>query len=299
MEKIAAVIIWYNPKDLGFDKILFNISTYSDFFDKLYIVDNSQNDNSDICNFLSNSVYLQNKNKGGIGGAQNKGCQQAKNDGFNWVMTLDQDSNFDSKMIKNYIQLFNKYKTNNDIVSFGTEVKNLNEYIEYIKLFKIRVLSPIKHFFIPYKEVVRPEIEYKTFTIASGNIINLSMWDELHGFDEYLFIEDVDSDFCHRIINNNKKIAIFPSIVLNQCFGEKKKFTIIPKLMPIYSDFRYFYVFRNKMIQKRKYPEYKKSFKRNLIRFFVDYCINTIHPIKHFKIFIHAYYAYKKYVNNN
>lgn len=69
--------------------------------------------------------------------------------------------------------------------------------------------------------------------------------------------------------------------------------------MPIYSDFRYFYVFRNKMIQKRKYPEYKKSFKRNLIRFFVDYCINTIHPIKHFKIFIHAYYAYKKYVNNN
>ena len=30
MEKIAAVIIWYNPKDLGLDKILFNISTYSD-----------------------------------------------------------------------------------------------------------------------------------------------------------------------------------------------------------------------------------------------------------------------------
>ena len=50
-------------------------------------------------------------------------------------------------MIKNYIQLFNKYKTNNDIVSFGTEVKNLNEYIDYIKLFKIRVLSPIKHSF--------------------------------------------------------------------------------------------------------------------------------------------------------
>ena len=212
MEKIAAVIIWYNPKDLGLDKILFNISTYSDFFDKLYIVDNSQNDNSDICNFLSNSVYLQNKNKGGIGGAQNKGCQQAKSDGFNWVMTLDQDSNFDYGMVKNYIQLFNKYKNNTDIVSFGTEIKNLNEYIDYMKLFRIKLLRPIKHFFIPYKEVVRPEIEYKTFTIASGNIINLSMWAELNGFDEFLFIEEVDSDFCHRIINKNKKIEYIYNI---------------------------------------------------------------------------------------
>lgn len=51
------------------------------------------------------------------------------------------------------------------------------------------------------------------------------------------------------------------------------------------------------MIQMKKYPEYKKSFKKNLIRFFVDYCINTIHPVKHFKIFIAAYHAYKKYVN--
>ena len=67
--------------------------------------------------------------------------------------------------------------------------------------------------------------------------------------------------------------------------------------MPIYSDFRYFYVFRNKMIQMKKYPECKKDYKKYLTKFFIDYCINTIHPIKHFKILSKAYTDYKIYIN--
>ena len=51
------------------------------------------------------------------------------------------------------------------------------------------------------------------------------------------------------------------------------------------------------MIQMKKYPECKKDYKKYLTKFFIDYCINTIHPIKHFKILSKAYTDYKIYIN--
>ncbi len=293
MKKIVAVIVWFNPKKLGIDNIVFNIHSYLDYFDKIYIVDNSESDNSDICEKLSKYTYLKNKNKGGIAGAQNLGCKEALKDGFEWVMTLDQDSSFNKLMMEKYIFLFNKYSNNDEIVSFGTEVNNLNEYMDYLKWIRKKIFRPIKRFFIPFKQPAISEIEYKTFTIASGNIINLNAWSVLGGFDEYLFIEEVDSNFCHRIIRSGKKIAKFPQVILDQCFGEKKKFTLFPKLRPIYTDFRYFYVFRNKMIECLRFPEYKKSYKKHLKCFFIDYCINTVHPIKHLRVYFKARKEFK------
>ena len=50
-------------------------------------------------------------------------------------------------------------------------------------------------------------IEYPERVIASGNIINLQAWNKVGRFDNSLFIDEVDHDFCHRLTQEKYKIS--------------------------------------------------------------------------------------------
>lgn len=105
---LSATVILYNPQEIGISRVIKNIQSWSSYCKKIYIIDNSPYKTTDteiICNSIENSFYIYNGNKGGIAGAQNKACEQAVKDGFDWIMTMDQDSIFDSNDIKKYIQL--------------------------------------------------------------------------------------------------------------------------------------------------------------------------------------------------
>ncbi len=98
MEKLAIVITWFNPNKENIKNSIKNLLSLNFLY--IYIVDNSQNDNSELLKEFSNCTYLQNFNKGGIAGALNLGCTKALEDGFLWCMTLDQDSIFEKEMLK-------------------------------------------------------------------------------------------------------------------------------------------------------------------------------------------------------
>jgi GT2 family glycosyltransferase len=69
-----------------------------------------------------------------------------------------------------------------------------------------------------------PAEEYVDFCITSASCTNLNAWKNVGGFDEWLFIDLVDNDFCKRIIVSGYKILRINSLVLDQEFGK-----IIPK----------------------------------------------------------------------
>lgn len=125
---LAAVVIWYKPETIGIEKILENINSYGPQVGKIYIVDNSPQENHEYFSRLSNSVYIYNNNKGGIAGATNLGVKQAQEDGFNWIMTVDQDSMFASGEFEKYLSLVEEYsRQDKTAVSFGPHINNLNE----------------------------------------------------------------------------------------------------------------------------------------------------------------------------
>ena len=132
--KLAAVVIWYNPLEIGEEKIIQNIFSYSSYCEKNYIVDNSSDLHEELAKKIPNSIYISNKNVGGIAGGQNRGCERALNDGFEWAMTMDQDSIFEPKQVKEYIRLVEEYiPTDEKAVSFGPKIKNLNETLYWTK----------------------------------------------------------------------------------------------------------------------------------------------------------------------
>lgn len=299
--KLAAVVILFKPENIGIEKIKNNIDSYSKYVDKLYLIDNSPSENPEIRDTFPHCYYQLNGNKGGIAGAQNIGCQKALEDGFEWAMTMDQDSSFDPEQIEKYIELVSDYidrDQDKEAVSFGPFIKDLNISTYWTQLIRRHILSPLKRKVLGkrYKSIFDNPVQYPTEVIASANIISLKIWEEIK-FDEYLFIEQVDYDFCHNIISRNKKIVKFMEVHLDQCFG-KKQFALLKKNYPNYGPTRMYYIFRNLFIERERFPMYSEKYTDIIHKRLFDCCINTIHPLRNTRIIIKAYRDYKEYMKN-
>lgn len=286
--KLAAVVIWFNPLEIGEEKIIQNILSYSSYCKKIYIVDNSSDLHEGLAKKIPNSIYISNKNVGGIAGGQNRGCERALNDGFEWAMTMDQDSIFEAEQIKEYIRLVEEYiPTDEKAVSFGPSIKNLNETLHWTKWIRFNMLSPIKRKILGKRwkpQPPKPLFDKVERIIASANIINLVEWKKVGKFDEILFIDEVDYDLCYKFIRDNKNIIRFNNVFLNQFFGSMEKNKIIKRYYGNYSENRIFYIFRNALIQYKRYSEYRDFYKSILKHQIIDFIILSKKPCHTVKI---------------
>lgn len=313
--KIAAVVILYKPEEIGLDIIKSNILSYSGHVDKLYLIDNSPSPSSALKDEFDGCFYYHNNNKNGIAGAQNYGCKKAKEDGYEWVMTMDQDSRFDEEQISKYFDLIEQHSGNKENGSF-----TLNFRISYPDVFfmtlpqkiRILILSPIKNLLLRKKnepsirERMNRDHEITTFAVgdaisypkvevaASCNVINLAAWESINGFDDELFIDQVDNDFSIRLCNAGYKIVRFNNVSVNHNIGEFK-FSLLKKHTPYYSPFRLYYIFRNHLIMMKKHDEHQYFFRNAFNYYLQDNCFKSIHGLKNLRIFIKAYRDYKKY----
>ena len=137
------------------------------------------NNNKKLCSSLNNNKieYVYNKKNLGIAKALNLACEKAISDGFKWILTMDQDSYFDSKNIEEYLKIFSQIKNDNiGIISPNHVLKN-----DITKLEKDEIFIDTDH------------------VMTSGNLLNLSVWEKVGKFDENLFIDEVDSEMCYRM----------------------------------------------------------------------------------------------------
>lgn len=290
--KLAAVVVLYEPEEIGLEKVISNIKSYSPCCEKLYIVDNSQKTHEKIKDKFHSCAYISNKNAGGIAGAQNRGCLMAMKDGFEWCMTMDQDSSFEGGQLEKYLSLASSYAQKDSLaVSFSPHIINSNKRIFWTKQIRFKILSPLKKMILgkKYRPHVLPEIEEAVHVIASANIISLKEWDYIGRFDESLFIDEVDYDLCHRFTRNGKKIIVFNTVHLKQVFGKTQPFTLLIKYHPSYSDTRLYYAFRNAFIERSRFPKYKGYYDKLIKEYYWDNCVNSLSLLKNRKIYKKAY----------
>jgi rhamnosyltransferase len=111
--------------------------------------------------------------------------------------------------------------------------------------------------------------------ITSGNLLNLEIWKTLDGFEQKLFIDEVDNDYCLKANLNGFKIIRFINIPLVHELGQNKEVTFFFKKYTIitHPPIRAYYIFRNNfyIFSKYKYlfPEFVKSRKIMLLKVFI------------------------------
>ena len=233
--KIPATVIWYNPDDENIK----NIRTYIDYVEKLYIIDNSKENNKKLADSLNNlkTEYIYNDKNLGIAKALNLACEKAVNDNFEWILTMDQDSSFDSYNIDAYFRAFEKMTKNNvGIISPRHILKNDIDK------------------FSDDKESI--EIDH---VMTSGNLLNLKIWEEIGKFDENLFIDEVDSEICFRIIESGYKVIQLNKIRMFHELGNLEKRNFFTRKISVlnHNHIRKYYIMRNKFYMLKKYKKYR------------------------------------------
>jgi rhamnosyltransferase len=239
-ERIAAVTILYNPSP----EVIDNINSYLESFDALYLIDNSPEETRFVKSLISEKTkYYHDGENYGIAKRLNQAAEIAKSEGFNFLLTMDQDSSFDKTMLSDYLSCFHKAETKNLTAIYGIE----NE----------------KRLFL--NGTCREDSNQ--LLITSGSIVNLEIHHRVNGFDENLFIDFVDIEYCLRSMQNGFESKKFRNILLDHKIGIHGSHyslkTFRKSNRSLHSPLRLYYMMRNYLYISRKYRMlFKKDFKQ-------------------------------------
>lgn len=269
--KIACVIVWYNPEELGTNTAIQNILNYSEYFGHIFIIDNSNNNNYDFAVQIPNSVYIPNLENLGIARALNQGCEKALESGYDWVMTMDQDSNWNKENLLLYLSESEKLAL--------IDEKNVS-FSPLLIGNKRSILSDIKHKII--KENNYTMYQFVDRVITSGNILKLAIWKLLEGFNESLFIDEVDHEFCYRLRERGYKIIEIYTCSMSHNMGINKKYFFPHPCQ--HTGVRIYYMVRNMLFIKKNYYVYfaKLNYQHILFSFMVEILLFHFWDFKYF-----------------
>ncbi len=228
MIKIAGVVIVYYP---DIEKLKHNIKTYIDQVEKLFVFFNSPAESTHIeeLSFSTKIEFIFNQENIGVAAALNRTAGQAIKLGYLWLLTMDQDSFFRSDT---FFELFNR--SNKDLVAICSPDPVPSDLFECINDVRI-------------EEVL--------YVITSGNLLNLDIWKKIGGFEEKLFIDEVDHEYCLKAVSKGYKILKYKNIPLSHELGQEKEVSLVYRkfCILVHPPIRNYYIFRNNFYIFKKY----------------------------------------------
>ena len=245
--KIAAVVVIYNPDK----KFINNIYTYFNQVSLLIIIDNSENTDTSFYETLQDDErikFIINNENTGIAKAINTGVQLAASNGFQWALTMDQDSFFEKKMIEKYFEEFNSLPEKNKVAVIGPVTDKAEDNNSTGKIKKV------------------------TSLITSGSLINTLIFTRAGGYNEKLFIDEVDHEYCYRANLLGYSILQFKDVLLEHSLGSQLSVKTISgknKIKSFHSPVRLYYIVRNCCyiisVYKSLFPEEIKLKRKDLL----------------------------------
>lgn len=226
---VAACFVTYHPDAFRFRKALEGVISQ---VANVYIVDNHSSNIESIRELAQSyeSVRLvQLPSNMGIAAALNVGCAEALNDGFSYVVTLDQDTISSPNLVD---ALYSKMSDNVGVVGPWVCYEGNESFYDDPPVEPIDV----------------------AWTITSASLTNLNAWIRVKGFDESMFIDGVDRDFCIRLRRAGYRIVINPTATISHQLGEMQCKEVLGRVIHVtnHPPFRKFYIVRNKVYLAKK-----------------------------------------------
>ncbi len=245
-QKICGFVTLYNP----INEHLVNIAAMAYHLERLYVVDNSFDGECSWINTfcgIPNIIVLSSGINLGIGAALNLAIKKARSESYEWMLTMDQDSVFDKDQIERFFHS-----------------------LSCLSCEQIAILSPL-HGKLNYSPSDQIIYELVKDVSTSGNLLNLIVSEKVGLFNEELFIDSVDHDFCLRARIKGYKILQTKNIYLEHKIGADYIGSILnykKKTFYIHSPKRMYFIVRNALYIRRKYglyyPEYTRAYVKRI-----------------------------------
>lgn len=232
--KFAACSIFFNPTQVHVE----NIRSFIDKVGLVVVVDNSVEVNTTlllpIMEEYDKIVYIPLEQNCGIAKALNVACQYAFDKGYDYILTMDQDSYFKPNQLQCLINTL-------------TELCKKDS--------QIGIVCPHHQTNVSH---IQPEVNgiiKVPQCITSGNLLSLTAWHRVGGFNEAYFIDFVDYEFCMRLRKHGYAIYKTRHAVLSHELGDVQSYKLLGKTFTStnHSSTRRYYITRNRIDAFWKY----------------------------------------------
>ena len=242
--KVALATVFFNPtiEDI---KSFINLST--NFKHSLCYL------NSVLCKdyidlLRDNSIkIIGTGNNDGLSIAYNYMANESINEyKLEYIFLTDQDSRFNKKILEDFFnsagQVFIK---NSNIGICSMFPKEGNRNLKIYNLFKSNRI-----------------FKSTNFSINSGSLLQLKAWQKVGGYDEKLFIDKIDTDFCNSLKSRNFNIMQSMFHHFEHSIGKKKEFLFGFIQYNSQNKFRHFHSMYSRILILRKR---KRDLKNNYL----------------------------------
>ncbi len=195
--------------------------------------------------FPADAEFIALETNRGIAAALNAGVARARELGATHVLTIDQDTTLGDDYVA---------------IALGTFSRAAGVRIGAAVVDAVNGVASTPTWTTPEGVPLAPE------AIQSGMLISIECLDDSGGFDERLFIDSVDREFCHRIRAAGWSVGIATGTAIEHTIG---------RLEPLrgggefewHEPFRQYYIARNGIVVARRFrraePEWSKVMLRS------------------------------------
>lgn len=178
-------------------------------------------------------TLIHNEFNSGIAASLNFGVNKAKEKSFSWVVTMDDDSDITGTFICDLIEFMSQCSASDNDIG----VYSLSRYDGC------------------ENKLSTPALLYKRAVITSGCIFSTDVFESAGGFDEGLFIDLVDYDFCTNVRALGLKIAQSKIVGMRHTVGASESINILGCKINVlnHHPFRNYYQVRNSIRFARKH----------------------------------------------
>jgi rhamnosyltransferase len=240
---VAAVVVLYQP-DAG---VADNLASYADAVGRLCVVDNSETPNEVVLRLIEgrfpNARLIRNRANLGIARALNLGAEAALAEGFAWLLTMDQDSRADADMVPRLLAH-----------ATGPDADGQTGIVAPWYLDQNSTTPPADG----------PGWQEVASVITSGNLLSLAAYRQAGPFDDKLFIDYVDHEYCLRLRKNGFRIVQVFGARLHHRQGNIRSRKILnhPVFFSNHNATRRYYITRNRLYVLQAYghdfPEFRR-----------------------------------------
>lgn len=241
--RLCAAVVLYRPME---EEVVCNVRSYSDDVDLLLLVDNSEFGYTHEGRFrmeFPHARYIRLCENRGIASALNVAFAEAGSVGASWVLTMDQDSSF-------------------------PEPSGFRDYLGGVD----RAGWDSAPLFCPmYPGESTDSSQFWT----SGALVSLCAWRDVGGFDERLFIDEVDGDFSYRLRITGHHLVKIHDTRLRHKLGEPIRRRIAGRWVSSdnHSALRKYYIARNRVYLMLRRPDMLGSYLGDSIKKLITFLL--------------------------
>ncbi len=203
LPRVVACVITHNPGP----ELASHLAALRLQVDALVVIDNGSRNAGIVASAaqVNDCMYIGNPDNMGIAAALNEGVRQARALGGQWLAMFDQDSSAGPGLVP-------------QLLRFGLAHPLVSRIGVLAASHRDRATQANYHH--PW-DILEETAEARLLrsTITSGSLVRLEVFDELGLFDESLFIDSVDHDFCLRARRHGWAIVESRELVLEHSIG--------------------------------------------------------------------------------